>query len=505
MLDSIDYNPDVLTCLANLSNDEVFTPPNLVNDILDMLPQELFQDKKVTFLDPVTKSGVFLREIAKRLMLGLEKEIPNKQERINHIFQNQLYGIAITELTSLLSRRSLYCSKTANGKYSICNSFNDEQGNVLFDRVEHTWKDRKCEFCGASQEGYDRGDMLETYAYKFIHTENPKEIFNMKFDVIVGNPPYQLEVGVIKDNYSIPLYHKFVEQAKKLNPRYLVMITPSRWFAGGRGLDKYRKDMLNDDRIRVIYDYPEAIDCFPGTQIKGGVSYFLWDKNNKGDCKVTTNLNGKESKTITRPLLENGNDSFIRFNESIDILHKVRKKDEKSIGDLVSPQTPFGFVTSFKGNKRKKNKNDLKLYVSGGFNFIEREKVLKNREMIDSYKIFIPKAGSGSDKFPHTILGKPIIADKGTICNQTYLYIGAFKNEIECKNVITYISTRFFRFMVMLKKNTQDAMRGVYQFVPMQDFSQSWTDEKLYKKYGLNKKEVEFIDSMIRPMELDNE
>jgi site-specific DNA-methyltransferase (adenine-specific) len=498
---NVNYNPDVLDAIANLSNDEVFTPPKLVNEILDMLPQELFESKTTTFLDPVSKSGVFLREIAKRLMTGLEKQIPDKQERANHILQNQLFGIAITELTSLLSRRSVYGTKVANNKYSFCETFKNEQGNLIFDNIQHTWKDGKCTFCGASQDVYDRADSLETYAYQFIHTNKPEKIFNMKFDVIIGNPPYQLTVGKIKDNYSIPLYHKFVLQAKKLNPRYLVMITPSRWFAGGRGLDEYRREMLNDERIRVIYDYPEAIDCFPGTQIKGGVSYFLWDRDNKGYCKVTTNLNGKESKTMYRPLLEDGNDSFIRFNESIEILRKVRGKNENSIASLISPQTPFGFVTSFKGNKKKKGKNDLKLYVSGGFNFIEREKVLRNINMIDVYKIFIPKAGSGSDKYPHTILGKPIIAGKSSVCNQTYLYIGPFKDKKECENVVTYISTKFFRFMVMLKKNTQDAMRGVYQFVPIQDFSKSWTDEKLYKKYNLTQEEIDFIESMIRPME----
>lgn len=505
-----NYNPDVLSCLANLSNDEVLTPPTLVNNILDLLPKELWSNPDAKFLDPVCKSGVFLREIAKRLMTGLEKKIPDKQKRINHIFENQLYGIAITELTALLSRRSVYCSKTANGKYSICETFDNDQGNIRYERLQHTWENGKCTQCGASQEVYDRGDEAESYAYNFIHTENPAKLFTnkkskigqeMKFDVIVGNPPYQLTVGVEKDNYSIALYHLFVQQAKKLNPKYLTMIIPSRWFAGGRGLDDFRKEMLSDNKIRVIYDFPEAIDCFPGTQIKGGVCYFLWDRDNPGLCKVTTNLNSKESIPMERPLLEKGADTFIRYNDSISILHKVINSTNNFIDKLVSPQTPFGFVTSFKGHK-KSNTNNIKIYIAGGHNYVSRDSITKGVELIDTYKVFIAKAGSGSDKFPHTILGQPFIGEPNSVSNQTYLAIGPLNSKAECENLIKYINTKFFRFMVMLKKNTQDAMRGTYSYVPFLDLKETWTDEKLYKKYGLTKDEIAFIESMIRPMDV---
>ena len=508
MNNRLNYNPDVLSCLANLSNDEVFTPPQLANQMLDMLPQELFRSKETKFLDPCTKSGVFLREIAKRLINGLAEEIPDLQDRIDHIMHHQLYGIAITRLTSMMSRRSLYCSKDASGKYSL-SQFDKEDGNIRYSEVKHSWQQGKCKYCSASQEVYDRGDDMESHAYEFIHTDNPNTLYNnMNFDVIIGNPPYQLNVGVEKENYAIPIYHRFVEQAKKLNPRYLTMIIPARWYAGGRGLDEFRNTMLTDNRLRIIHDYPDAADCFPGVQIKAGVCYFLWDRDNRGNCSVTTHLNNEIDGPLERPLLENDTKTFIRYNKSISILHKVYKHEIDNFSSLVSPQTPFGLVTSFKGNSKRINHNDLKLYISGnekeykgGVAYVPMDMITKGKNMIPWHKVYIGKAGSGSDSFPHSILSVPFYGEPYSVCNQTYLVIGPFENKVICENTISYIKTRFFRFMVLLKKNSQDAMREVYSFVPLQDFSKPWTDEELYKKYNLTEDEIAFIESMIRPME----
>ena len=388
------YNPDVLTCLANLSNDEVFTPPDVANQMLDMLPQELFCNPDTTFLDPACKSGVFLREIAKRLLKGLEPQIPDLQERVDHIFHKQLFGIAITELTSLLARRSVYCSKYPNSEYSV-SRFDDAQGNIRFKRIQHKWSGGKCVYCGAAQAQYDRDSELETHAYEWIHTMKPEEIFNMRFDVIISNPPYQLSDGGGNGASAKPIYQLFVQKAKKLKPKYMTMITPSRWFTGGKGLDEFRDEMLHDERVRVIHDYPEASDCFSGVQIKGGVSYFLWDRDNKGECSVYSHKGNEVSGPIVRPLLERGCDTFIRYNEAVDILHKVMKNKEDTMEKLVSTRLPFGLPNTYKGNKTKTSSADLKIYVSGNDRevrgttaYVPKKMITKGQEMIPWHKIF---------------------------------------------------------------------------------------------------------------------
>jgi len=496
------HNPDVLTCLANLSNDEVFTPPQMVARMLDLLPSELWRDENARFLDPVCKSGVFLREIAKRLDAGLQPKIPDQQARINHIFKNQLFGLAITDLTALLSRRSVYCSKKANGEYSVCDTFSDEQGNIRFERIEHTWHNGRCTFCGASQTEYGeikRDETLETHAYQFIHTQNPQELFAMKFDVIVGNPPYQLSDGGFGKSAS-PIYHKFVQQAKKLNPRFLTMIIPSRWFAGGKGLDEFRGEMLNDERLQKIVDFEDATECFPGVDIAGGICYFLWARDEKGECEIVNVHNGAQISS-TRPLNEFG--KFIRHSDSVPIIRKVLAKKENKMSEQVTSRKPFGLAT----NVRPQKSGDIILRWQSGEGPYKRSEITTGVEIIDDWKVITSyvgydHAGNPGKDGRRRVFSKIDILPPGTICTETYLVIGSYKKEAHAKHLAGYMKTRFFRFLVAQFMYSHHITKDAYAFVPILDMGEAWTDEKLYEKYGLTNDEIAFIESKIRPMEL---
>lgn len=496
--------PDILETIADLSNDEVFTPPELANKVLDMLPESIWSDSSITFLDPATKTGIFLREITKRLIAGLEKEIPDLQERVNHILTKQVYGLGITELTTLMSRRTLYCSTTANGPQSVCTEFESTEGNIRFQASQHSFdKKGKCSVCGAGKDLYYEEEGLDNYAYSFLH-DNLKEVFgDVKFDVIIGNPPYQLntteESG--KNNAS-PLYNKFVEKALELSPKYISMIIPSRWYTGGLGLDDFRTLMLNEVKIRELYDFSNSFDCFKNVDISGGVCYFLIDSNYKGLPTINNVIGDNIISSMKRPMKEMGLDVFIRDNKSLRVFKKVSKSKEISFSTLIGPQTPFGITSSFKEYKLEPFENSVKIYMRNKCGYYIKEKdVLKNNSWIKSYKVYISKTYNLKGKFPEIVLNKPFLGEPNSCCSQTYLHIGPFKTKGESENVVSYMKTKFFRFMVFLIKNSQDNMARVFQCVPLQDFSKPWTDEELYKKYKLTEEEIAYIEENVEPME----
>ncbi len=527
------HNPDVLTCIANLSNDEVFTPPEFANQMLDTLSAawaeahdgaNIWANPDVTFLDPFTKSGVFLREIVRRLTDGLMSTIPDLAERVDHILTRQVFGIGITQLTALLARRSVYCSKIANGPHSIARSFTTEDGNIWFERTEHTWDggkrefrsdpltgeeviaytNRKCVYCGAGEDDYGRGEDLETHAYAFIHTDDIKariaELFgdNMQFDVIIGNPPYQLSDGGYGTS-AAPIYQLFVEKALGLDPRFAVFVTPSRWFAGGKGLDEYRKKMLSDHRIHDIVDYPKLYEAFPGVKIRGGVSYFLWDREYDGPCTIQTMWDGKPLGAPVARYLD-AYDVLVRRNEAVPILEKVRAKQEPTLDARVSAGKPFGLRTFFHGKLTASGlKDPVQLFGSRKVTWIARSEIPLNAPWVDDWKVLMTAVQGTSAAVETKFLSKPIVAGPGTACTETYLVAGRFGTEEEARRYAVYLCTRFVRFLVSLRKSTQHATRDVYSFVPDVPLDRDWTDALLYEHYGLTDDEIAFIESQVAP------
>ncbi|WP_447726630.1 Eco57I restriction-modification methylase domain-containing protein [Sphingomonas koreensis] len=510
-------NPDVLTCIANLSNDEVFTPPEFANRMLDTLAEgwaagnggaNIWADSTVRFLDPCTKSGVFLREIVTRLNKGLETEIPDLQTRVDHILTKQVFGIGITRLTSLLARRSLYCSKHATGEHSVAKGFESDNGNVWFERTLHNWGDAKCKFCGAPRSLFDRGPEFENHAYAFIHTDNIKThlraLFGgeMQFDVIIGNPPYQMTGGAGGTSDS-SIYHLFVEQAIRLEPSYLTMVTPARWIAGGRGMDDFRRALLGGQHLRELVDFPASAEVFPGVEIKAGVCYFLWDKQHNGDCSVTTVRGGEILGPVSRKLDEY--DIFVRDSRAVSILHKVLGRNEASVNSILTRDTPFGLASNFDGFREKRRQNDVALYyirkMKRGVGYLERTKISKNAQHIDAWKVFVPEAYNGGDGLPHQILGKSVIAPPPSVCTQSFLGFWV-ASEDEARSLQSYYATRFFRFLVSQRKITQHGLHSTYGWVPIQNWDREWTDRELFDRYGITSEEEDYIVSQVRAMNI---
>ena len=493
------HNPDVLACLANLSSDEVFTPPELANSVLDLLPNEIWTDSSKKFLDPFSKSGVFLREITLRLSAGLKDEIPDVQTRIDHILKNQVFGIATSELTALISRRTLYCSTNAVGEYSITTALSKDQGNILFKRGNHAWEGGRCIFCKANENNptFSRSLEFENLAYPFIHNAFNEFLTSNHFDVVVGGPPYHLQDSEGNVGAS-PIYPAFVEKVKSLSPRYMTLIIPSRWFAGGKGLGDFRETMLNDPFISKLVDYPITGDVFPGLKVIGGICFFLRDLEHSGLCEVQTNMN-KKSSTALRKL--NEYDTFVRFNEGSSIVKKVLKNSASTLDSTVSQQKPFGLRTNYRGYKS----GDLKLYERGGTSWTNDSEIMVNRHLIDKWKVITPMGygeGGETSGYPRFIIGKPIIVEPRAICTETYIVVGSFNSEFEANNLVSFLSTKLVRFLIGMRKNTQHVSSDRFKFVPLLDFNKSWSEEVLTKKYKLSHEELAFIDELIKPMVL---
>lgn len=544
-------NPDVLSCIANLSSDEVFTPPEFANQMLDTLETAwaeandgriIWADPTATFLDPFTKSGVFLREITSRLTEGLATTIPDLKQRVDHILTTQVFGIGITQLTSMLARRSVYCSKWANGRNSVASSFTTEDGNIWFERTEHIWTDRRrerrvhpttgeevvvevpdtgrCSVCGAREVVDDKLTGArrffnhpghETHAYKFIHHADPHDMIEqlfgagMQFDVVIGNPPYQMTGGAGGSSDS-SIYQLFVEQAIRLEPRMLTMVIPSRWLAGGRGLDTFRREMLGGGHLSHLVDYTKMSTAFPGVDFEGGVGYFLWDQQHSGDCAYTLHQGDEKMPTVRRDL--GVHDIFVRDLRAVRILDRVRARGEPAVSDIFTNREPFKLESNFRDFRQKPQAEDIPLhYIDGGkrgVGYVSRSVLGRNPELADKWKVLVPKAYGERGAIPAMVLGRPLIGTAPSAATGSFLFFYV-DSRSEAESLQSYYSTKFFRFLVSLRKITQDAFRPMYSWVPMQTWDRPWTDAELYAKYGLTQDEIDYIETVIRPMELGSD
>lgn len=534
-------NPDVLNSIANLSNDEVFTPPEFANRMLDTLEkawadsnngENIWSNPELKFLDPFTKSGVFLREIATRLIKGLESEIPDLQARVDHIVSKQVFGIATTQLTSLMARRSLYCSKTANGKHSITKQFNSEAGNVWFQPMPHIWKkgtireltmdesgneveryvDGKCKYCGASKRDFEREEGLELHAYGLIHNDDPKkwigEIFgpDMQFDVIIGNPPYQLSTGGgSRTEQAKPLYNLFIAQAKKLQPKYLSMVIPSRWFSGGFGLDGFREEMKKDSKLEVIVDYPDGREVFGENAPAGGVMYFLRNESYSGKCKFSSVNAGSVSPEVLRDIGEY--ETVIRDTVDLQLIALLNSKSNGSFSEIVSPVSPFGLPRATRGAETKESlQAPVALWSTIGRQWIERNEISKNPSSIDKWKVLLSAtssehAGQADKQGMKRVFSKIEVLPPPSVLTHSYLMIGPFSSESSAARAAAYLRTKFVRYLVSLVALTQQISRGSFEYVPNIDLSLEWTDEKLYQHFELSKPQIDRIEKQIKAIE----
>ncbi len=487
--------------------------------MLDLIPESVWLDDNAKILCPACKDGIFLREATLRILrkkyetMGPTEFRKRQNEITDHILRNRMFGIAISYRGYRVTKRSLY---TCSDKYS-------DIDNIFFD-----------ESLGRYVKDKD-GKEVEKQCFHFIENIDEvskffegKGVKDMQFDVIIGNPPYQLNVGNDGGNKSKAkaIYHLFVEQALKLQPNYVSMIIQSRWMTrSAEGVSEaWTNNMLNCNHIKELHDFLDANICFPGVDIKGGVCYFIWDKEYNGKCSYFLHEDLNSIPNCNADFLNaKGVGIVIRDPNALKIISKIENKEGEytkqeslNFSGLVSPKDFFTnkqqLTSSWNAYAQKQTEhNNIKYYLNRvmhkkDFGWINEEQIPKNKTSIPLHKVYITSAaGSGTDA---QVLGKPFYGEPNSVCSQTYLVIGYNPEKhkftkAQCENIISYIKTRFFRYLVSIKKKTQNGPRGVYQFVPMQDFNEEWTDEKLYKKYNLTTDEIAFIESMVKPMDKD--
>ena len=500
MLINASRSRDILECISSLSSDEVATPPAVANQVLDLLPAEVWSNKDLRWLDPACKTGVFLREAARRLMAGLRESIPDEAERRKHIFTKMLHGFALTELTAQMSRRSVYYNKDASSTTHSVVPFDRSEGNIWFSGDDHSYNaEDKCDVCGGAKEVFGAPGNRERHAYDFIHKTGD----SMRFDVIVGNPPYQLDSAGF-GRQATPIYDLFVEQAIRMQPRYIAMIIPSRWFTGGMGLNQFREKMLNTRHLKSIHDFSNSEWLFSGVQIKGGVCYFLWDSSWNGECQFNE-MNGTEIVTSeARDLSEHG-DILVRHSKARGIIAKVAQKSVtmqlSMLTEHMTGLNPFGIPSNFVGGSKSAGSKSISLHTKDGVIMVDPNTVVSNTHLVNKWKVFLSKAGPNGSGYPNKVLGRIFFDGPKSASTFSYFVAATCESREEAIRITNYLHQRLPRFLAAMRMATQNISRECFFWVPYPATEVPVTDEELYKYFGITSQEQEYIESIVTKME----
>ena len=473
-----------------MSESEVITPSKICDEMVNLLPEEGLREiveRQRKLLDIASKSGEYA--------VALYKRLTSKLGYSHNDVKDIIYSIPTSSIAYEFTRRFYeILNLNINNIPVKFNTYDlikikDKNGEVDYQKINEILKQNK--------------------KFSEINLEDEIKVSDekVKFGVVIGNPPYQVSDGGARASAK-PIYHEYINLSKVLSSSYVSIISPSRWFTGGKGLDLFRSKMIEENKFRTLIDFSDSKECFSGVEVKGGVNYFLWDINYNGECNVK-NIYKNNNTSLKRFLKLEDIDIFIRYNTLYTIFKKVHKKENCTFDILVSSRKPFDLDTSTKIDDSK-FKNSLKIYGKSKIGYIDEKKIKKNNELINKQKIFITYAYGAGEGFPHQIINKPIIAPLGSVCTETYLSIGPFESEEEVNNAYKYIKTKFFRALVLIAKNSQHATSKTYRFVPMQNFTEksdiNWgkssdeIDKQLFEKYKLSDEEKKYIKEIIKDM-----
>ena len=529
---NIKNNPfSDLQSLEKLTDSEIITPFEVVKKMVELLPEEVFTNLNNRFIDVSTKSGIYLKYIFFNLLhklpniqlsknnnqldyeLDEDYDFTNLDDKKRFILRYMIYGIATSELSFLTSKRTLYENinenedSEKNGKILSKPIFKNWEGNIVYKKLNN-------------EEYWFLETDIETINKELTKNIILKKDKEMKFNVIIGNPPYQKNDGGGKGNNSKPIYNLFIDKSKELKPNYMSFIIPSRWMSGGRGLDNFRKSMLNDKRFKKIIDFKNSLDCFSNVDIKGGICYFLWELKYANKCEYTIKKKEKGKEIIVSNQYRDLNkyDVLIRDNKAINILEKVlnkielfnKKRNIVYMNKKVSSQSFYAdmnarlFQKELKYNENIYLKgNGYKVYVNkdtfpksnNGIGYIEKDLITKTNigKYINNHKVFIPKTF-------RELKNKPFYGEPNSICSETYIVIDICKNKKEANNLINYFNTDLVSFLIKQKKITHNSSKETYSFIPSLNMKYNWTNEKLYKLFNISNSEIEYMSKSIKDM-----